>query len=304
MTNVSKCTYCSLCDNKPSNYDDDHPLKIFCYFFVRNLGILQDRKSEDNYKKNMYCDHLIQWMYNKYYNLEKGNTYRDFYDFLGKLNTVRNTFFSGDITGNDFCNDVISKKFTFNDINKRKKFHDYYVNFKYIEDMLKTKNDKCHKYYSYIKGMTTLYSDMVEKCPKPDNKKYCENVNYEECNPKNLLQLEKCKEIQDAQDKESNEGESTEQMFIWEHCNNKVINLSDYRAILIIGLAVWGIMLTVLFLCKNTSVGLLIRNFLRKKEIIRNNFSGDIENDILSENSDNFHENLETGRYSVGYYPG
>lgn len=245
---VSNCLNCPLCDRKDFNFNEDIPLKIICYSFVRNLGILQERKSKDNYENNMFCNHLIHWMYNKYFNIDKGKNYKDFYVFFNKFDSVRNYILSFNSSDNDFCKDVISKNLSFEEISKRKNYNDYYVNFKFIEEALTKKKEDCYKYYDYLKGMTTAYSNMVKECPKHDNEKYCENINYKECDPEVLLKLPKCKEIQDKEEKETEESFSTEPKYIWKYCDNLVINYSDYRAIFIIGLAIWGLILSLFFL--------------------------------------------------------
>ncbi|SBT56535.1 PIR Superfamily Protein [Plasmodium ovale wallikeri] len=302
---VSECFSCSLCDRPEYISPDDYPLKIICYYFVRNLEILESRKTHDTNKKNMYCNHLIHWMHNKYYDLEKKRQYKDFDDFFNKIDKVRNVFFSEYTSRDNFCDNIISRKLTLLDIGRRKDFHDYYMNYKDIEEKLKEKGEKCYNFFNYLNTKKDFYASMIEQCKNDPQKKYCEHFKYQDCDPKELLKLPKCKELEpkdDAQGDNSQSGDPCSHMRGWE-TSYYSLNFSDYRVVLLTGLAIWGILITLHFLYKNTPVWLWIRNFLRKKEIIRNNFDEDIEHDMLSDNSDHLHENLERPPYNVGYYP-
>ncbi|SBT56541.1 PIR Superfamily Protein [Plasmodium ovale wallikeri] len=302
---ISKCSYSFYCENPESNFEDNISLKILCYFFVRNLEILEKRKNNSLELKNLYCNYLVYLIYEKYYNISEGFRAPELDEIFDKLNKVRNTIFSGDTSGRDYCENFFKKKFSYPDIQKRNKFYDYYVNFKHIEDKLKIKEEDCFKYYDYLKNKKKLYEELKQECKETDTKSYCQNIDYNKCDPNELLKLPKCKELEakdDAQGDDSQSGDPCSHMREWETYYS--LNFSDYRVVLLTGLAIWGILITLHFLYKNTPVGLCIRNFLKKKEIIRNNFDEDLEHDMLSDNSDHLHANLETGRYSMGYHLG
>ncbi|SBT58028.1 PIR Superfamily Protein [Plasmodium ovale wallikeri] len=307
---VSKCTYCNICDEQDIIFPDEHAIKILCYSFVRNLEILINQNNVDTNKKNMYCNHLIYWIYQKYFSIFSESMAKPSNYIFEKLKLARNTFISFNTSsGNDFCENSFKNILPFSDIEKIKLYHDYYVNFKFIEQKSTKKDGNCYNYRDYLEGKKELYVEMVKQCKDDHVKKFCEHFSYEECDPDNLLKKQEChKQTTDSRglDNKSDESEDcglTEPKYVWEYCNNKVINLSDFRAILIIGLATWGIILTLFLLYKNTPVGLWIDRYIRRKEIFRRNFDEELENDMLSDNSDHADVNLERGRYSVGYYP-
>ncbi|SBT56540.1 PIR Superfamily Protein [Plasmodium ovale wallikeri] len=305
---VSNCRNCVYCDREDMDTHGDYPLKIFCYTFVRNLEIIRNKKENDINMKNMHCNHLLYWIYDKYFSVFIGNTRKNqqyIFDKLKKVISAIPEMSSG--ADNNPCKGYFDDIWSYNDILKKKNYNDHYVDFNYIKIELDKNEDNCFKYYDYLKKMTDMHGEMKKECKKLSPKNYCENFDYEMCNPHDLLKIEKCKSkktIEYTRRDNTEDSASSELMYAWEHCNNLVINYSDYRAILIIGLAIWGLILTAFYLYRNTPTGLWIKNFLRKKKIIRKNFDEDMEHDMLSENSDHFHENMETGQYSVGYYPG
>ncbi|SBT82984.1 PIR protein [Plasmodium ovale] len=215
------------------------------------------------------------------------------------FDNLRNSVFSLNPSDNDFCKDVVSKKLTFEEISKRKDYHDYYVNYKNIKDSTKEKREKCSIFFYYLNSKKEFYADMTKQCETDPKKKYCEQFDYKICDPQSLLNELQCN--QNSTESGDQVSDPYSQKYILEYCDNLVINLSDYRAIFIIGLAIGGLILTLYLFYKKTPVGLWIKNFLKKKEIILKNFDEDVEHYMLSDNSVNLHENLDRGRYDVGY---
>ncbi|SBT56543.1 PIR Superfamily Protein [Plasmodium ovale wallikeri] len=307
---ISKCTYCNICDRPDFDFHGNIPKKIFCYQFVKNLEILKEKNNIDEDLKNMYCKHLVYWVYNKYYSVLEGYEKKISQDVIDMLNKVRKAIFQGDTFSNgDYCKNSFTTLLTFEDFGKRKNYHDYYVNYKNIKDSTKEKGEKCSIFFDYLNSKKEFYAGMAEQCGTSPEKKYCEQFDYKICDPQTLVNELQCNQNSTEsgdQGCKSNVAEDSDpysQKYIWEHCDNLVINLSDYRAIFIIGLAIWGLILTLFLFYKNTPVGLWIKNFLKKKEIIRRNFDEDEEHYMSSDNSVNLHENLERRRFDLGYYP-
>ncbi|SBT74078.1 PIR protein [Plasmodium ovale] len=305
----SECRYCDYCDDPIYKFSHEIPKKIFCYQFVKNLEILKEKNNNDEDLKNMYCNHLIHWIYEKYYNMSLGHGVKMTEDFTDKLNKVTNAIFSRYTSDRDYCENVIKKKLSYQDIKKRKDFHDYYVNYKFIHRKSTEANGKCYNFYDYLNSRRDFYDDMVKQCKEDREEKYCEHINYTNCKPQTLINLPQC----NNEKKGSPEGPDIPEdalevkdgyrlRYVWE--TDDYIYFSDYRFILLVGLSIWGVILSLFLLYKNTPVGLWIKNFLKKKEIITSNFDLDVEHDMLPDNSDNLHANFERGPYSVGYYPG
>lgn len=251
---ISKCFYCHYCDNSSYNFSDEFPKKIFCYHFVKNLKILKDKMSENADLKNMYCNHLIHWIYNKYYNMSLGHGIKISEEFISKLNKLRNIILQGvSGTNDDYCNNLFKNILSYDDIQRRKDFQDYYVNYKFIHQKSTEKNGKCYNFYDYLNSKKDFYVDMVEQCKKDHEKKYCEHINYTECNPQTLINLPECNNEKtrstnglDIQADVLEVKDGYRLRYVWE--TDDYINFSDYRFIILVGLSIWGVILSLFFL--------------------------------------------------------
>ncbi|SBT55929.1 PIR Superfamily Protein [Plasmodium ovale wallikeri] len=311
---VDNCKFCSYCEDENITLRNQFWFKSFCYQFARNVQTVYEIIGPTPSLKEKRCNDLIYWMYDRVINTHKQN-----YLSQKQWNTV------GDIlkVWNDINDKSEYKTYSpkcetafdmldFNERSQRKILDDYCENYDSFEEQLKKNTKCCNTYYDYLNNQKNIYELSLKVCPNGGTaKNYCQNLCKDKINNyKNLLETSACNSTRKEQENNNfitkQKCEEEKDLKFQEGlnsmvCDNSYLNFSDHRVIFLILSTVWGIFLTLLFLCKMSPFGSRIKNILQKKKKIQNNFDEENEHELFSNYSENLNANFSDTEYNIPY---
>ncbi|SBT58527.1 PIR Superfamily Protein [Plasmodium ovale wallikeri] len=306
---IKNCSFCSVCDEKGKRISGEYGLKILCYYFTRNLGIIKDEYSASTTKKNKLCNDLIYWLHKNLKN-NHSEMEKDYNEILTEFKEVWKSIISDPpISEDNLCGNTFKDISSFEKFENLKKISDYCENYEFIKAKLDNPNEPCAVYYKYLTNNSTMYTNRVSKCSENGNN-YC--LNYNNCNtydPKILLDKPKCKIAKESEDARSQMKEKEEE---YTQCGPEYecvpknyfdtsINYSDYRIVPLIVLSIWGTFLSLYFLYKLSPFRSWLNNHLYKKNIIKKKLHNEEFQELLESDSEDAHINFNNREYHITY---
>ncbi|SBS89304.1 PIR Superfamily Protein [Plasmodium ovale curtisi] len=311
-TPVRSCKHCSYCDKIDIDLRNEYWFKIFCYQFARNLETIHDVISIRTDLQENRCNSLIYWMYDKTKNVYEKNKMKDETKIIAELHKVWNNINETEYKNRSNICKTNYNTITLDNRKRMKKMSDYCENYNDLRGKLTRGRENCNIFYEYFTQIMDAHNDIVQECRNSHENgicpKQCRNMNY---NPQDILKNLKCEEVQRPKILEgyikNEECEHQKKELVpktdcqtYATCTPE-FNFSDYRSIILILLALWGMFLTSMFLYKMSPSGSWIKNILKKKKKIRINFDEENENELSDNYFENLNANFRNAEYNVPY---
>ncbi|SBS82180.1 PIR Superfamily Protein [Plasmodium ovale curtisi] len=309
------CTYCKFCDNNSNVFNGQPNWAInLCYMIARNLEIISHMVDGKSDKKDKFCDSLKSWIDDKILNEEGYNDTSNYLTILSKLHSVWNDIISN--SSGNVKNKICETGYIPLEFKKRKRIKlmdDYCENYPFISQQLQKSNADCKPYHQYLIGSSSIFTEIVQGCDKIGINPYCPRFN-ENCKnypPNDLLSMRPCKLLTDStsyfpsqtKDQRVTCGTHSESGSTPTTGSSSSLDFSDHRVAILVGISVWGIFLTLLFVYKLTPFGSRLRNLLSKKLLNNDKINENEFEDLAYDDSHSVDLNLESRGYNLTYKP-
>ncbi|SBT57321.1 PIR Superfamily Protein [Plasmodium ovale wallikeri] len=304
-----QCSYCSFCDNGKEIHENEYEYKMFCYNFAKNVEIVYEENKKNKNLKEKRCKDLNNWVY---YNIH-GNcisSVRANYNNIDKLNAVLEMINSqpSNESKDYICEEKLDKLFYGSEWTKIKNIDDYGENYDFIRNESNIKESDCYAFYNYLTKNSELYKEIVDRCSKPVDGKYCPSYYRDnKYNPSELLDTLECTEKIKLSQEQSMTSQRECEAYAQElmQCsmsnNNKPFGITDFGFLLLIVFSVWGIFLTLLFLYSRIRNGNWSFNRLKKQIILKDTLLGNYEDEMQEDNFKNSDEDLSNIPLHITY---
>ncbi|SBT82929.1 PIR protein [Plasmodium ovale] len=311
-TPIRTCNYCSYCENSNIKFKNEYWFKIFCYQFARNLETVYEVIWSKPHLKENRCNSLIYWMHNKAKNVYEEAKIKNEMIIIPELHKVWNNMNETVYNNRSNICETNYDTITLDNRKRMKKMSDYCENYSDLHGKLTKVRENCKIFYDYFMKTLDAHNVIVQECHNSHKSgicpKQCRNMNY---NPQDILKNLKCEEVQRPKILEgyikNEECENQKKELVpktdcqtYATCTPE-FSFSDYRSIILILLALWGMFLTFMFLYKMSPSGSWIKNILKKKKKIRINFDEENENELSNNYFENLNANFSNAEYNVPY---
>ncbi|SBT59565.1 PIR Superfamily Protein [Plasmodium ovale wallikeri] len=308
------CTYCKFCDTNINEFKEQPDWAMnLCYMIARNLEIISNMIDGKPDEKDKICNSLKSWIDDKIRNKKGYNDTSNYLTILSKLHSVWNDIISS--SGN-IKNKIYETGYIPLEFEKRKRIKlmdDYCENYPFISQQLQKINADCKPYNQYLIDSSSIFTEIVQGCDKIGNNPYCPkfNENCKNYTPNNLLSMRPCKLLSDSPSYALSQSKG-ERVTCGTHSesgsapttdSSSSLDFSDHRVVILVGISIWGIFLTLLFVYKLTPFGSRLRNLLSKKLLNKDKIDENEFEDLVYDDSHTVDLNLESRGYHLTYKP-
>ncbi|SBT58586.1 PIR Superfamily Protein [Plasmodium ovale wallikeri] len=309
------CTYCKFCDDNSKEFIGQPNWAInLCYMVARNLEIISHMVDGKSDKKDKFCDSLKSWIDDKILDKEGYNDRSKYLTIITKLHTAWNEIInnSSGIEKDKICESAYAAP-EFEKRKRRKLMDDYCENYPFISQQLEKSNADCKPYRQYLIESSSVFTEIENGCRNIGIDPYCPKLNKNCINnsPNNLLSMKPCKLLGDSpsyalsqsKDERVTCGTHSESGSIPTTGSSSSLDFSDHRVVILVGISIWGIFLTLLFVYKLTPFGSRLRNLLSKKLLNKDKIDENEFEDLVYDDSHTVDLNLESRGYHLTYKP-
>ncbi|SBT74491.1 Plasmodium vivax Vir protein, putative [Plasmodium ovale] len=294
-----KCDY--VC--KPTEYLSKyfHGFDTVCKELAKSLKYLyNDSKAKENQEK--LCRYISFWVHEKFSGpdfIKVKNSYNQYMKHLTDTwNNINDLLVD---PGNYACKPEFYN-INMEDIKKRKILYDYCENYDTMSSKIfDHENGDCKKYYDYLKRMKKLHRDFENVWSVQDDKvpqfiKDCENHP-----PSASLTATSCMSIEKERGTHEEEEEEDELVPTLEDMDSLEHGNEDSSNVMFILLPFFGILFSIFFSYKYTSLGSRLRSFLLSNKIIRSTIDRKEVEKYTTPSNEHINENLYENFLNVGY---